>query len=88
MWKCPYVHCMNPVFLVRELFLYGYQPCFSSECAGCYLLDSGCDWCCGVQSLHWMLDGQGLLFSLWLSQSSWGWDLLSGFSVEALSHVW
>ena len=31
-------------------------------CAGCYYLDTGCDWCGGVQGLHWMLGGVSSLF--------------------------
>ena len=33
----------------------------SSECHGYYTLSGGCDWCCGVQSLHWMLGGASSL---------------------------
>ena len=41
-------------------FLYGGQPCLSSECAGCYSLDREYDWCCGVQRLHWIYLGPPL----------------------------
>ena len=49
-------------FWCKGCFWYGCQPRFSSECAGHYPLDRGCDWCYGFQSLNWMLVG-GLLFA-------------------------
>ena len=42
-------------FWYEGWFWYGCQPCLSSESADHYPLDGTCGWCCGVQSLSWML---------------------------------
>ena len=48
-------------FWFEGSFWYGCLPCLSSGCVSHYPLDRGWDWCCGDQSLHWML---GRAFSL------------------------
>ena len=76
----PSVGCVSPVFWCEACFCYGCLPCLSSECAGPYPLDKGCDWCSDAQSLHWMFGGA---FS-WLSQPCQGRICFPVVGVETL----
>ena len=52
------VFCLFVVFVFLFGFVLFWYECLShlsSEFAGRYPLDRDCDWCCGEQSLHWML---------------------------------
>ena len=61
MWKCPYIDSVSVVCLWKGYSWYACQSCFSSMCAGHYLLKKRCDCYCGVQSLDQMLDGASSL---------------------------
>lgn len=67
--------CFSNIFGARAVsVIYRCPTCLSSECAGHYPLDRGCN-------LWWLLQTvldvrQGLLFILWLSLPSPGLDLL------------
>ena len=59
MWECPCVACVGLIFVVQGLF--GCLLPLSSVYAGLYHLGRRGDWCCGDQSLHWILSGTSSL---------------------------
>ena len=60
MLKHFHVPCGNPVFSVQGLF-WVWMPAVSLLRVCCYRFDRQCNWCCGDQSLHWILSGTSLL---------------------------
>lgn len=82
LWECSCVDCISPIFLVQGLVLL-WMPATYFLCARHYPLDRVCDWCYGVQSLHWMLGRASSLFHGYHSLMENGfWSLVIG--AEAL----